>query len=124
MDPDLDAIVLADPSGRIGYFSAGAERLFGHVARAAVGRSLDLIVPPEFRERHWEGLHRAMRSGESRLDRAAANLPVLCADGQVRVFPGRFAFLTDAHGRPVGALAVYGEAAGDERPFGPILKRA
>ena len=121
MNPESQAVVLADPSGRIRYWSRGAERIFGYLAKDAVGQSLDLIVPKEFRERHWAGFQRAMQSGECRLDRAAANLPVLCADGRVRMFPGRFTFATDAHGRAAGALATYtDEAPGSPAPFSPV----
>jgi len=117
---DGQAVVLADASGSIRYWSDGAERLLGHPAAAAVGRSLDLIVPAEYRERHWAAFHRAMASGQCRLDRAATHLPVRCHDGRVRVFPARFVFLADGHGRPVGALAVYSAPDGERPPFSPI----
>lgn len=45
------AIVIADTAGTIRIWSEGAERLFGHRVGAAIGHSLDLIVPPAFRER-------------------------------------------------------------------------
>lgn len=124
MSPETHAVVFADPAGMIRYWSPGAERILGHAAERALGRSLDAIVPEEFRERHWAAFHRAMRSGECRLDRAAAHLPVLCGDGQVRVLPARFTFVTDGHGRAVGALAVYGEAARDAQPWSPVAAEA
>ncbi|MGH9185578.1 MAG: PAS domain S-box protein [Acidimicrobiales bacterium] len=48
-----------------------ATELFGYSAGEAVGASLDLIVPEEFRERHWAGFRRAIETGECHLDRAA-----------------------------------------------------
>lgn len=115
------AVVLADTAGNITGWDAGAERMFGHAASDAVGQRLDLIVPPTYREAHWVGFRRAMADGECRLDGAATNLPVLCADGAVRLFPGRFVFLVDARGTPAGALAVYAEAVGGEEAWGPVL---
>ena len=117
------AIVLADTTGTITSWNHGAEVLFGHRAADAVGRSLDLIVPPAYREAHWAGFRRAMATGECRLDRAATNLPVLHADGGERVLPARFVFLTDARDQPVGAMAIYAEPAGDEQVWGPILAK-
>jgi PAS domain S-box-containing protein len=114
------AIVLAEPSGNIRYWSAGAEEFFGYSAEAAVGQSRDLIVPEEYRERHWAGFRRVMSTGECRLDRATTNLPVRCADATVRVFPGRFVFLSDARNEVVGVMALYSAPAGTEQPFGPI----
>jgi len=119
--PPAEAIVLSDTSGRIRHWSAGAERLFGWSRADAEGRSLDLIVPEEFRERHWSAFHRAMRTAECKADGATANLPVRCKDGGVRPFPARFVFLRDARSRPVGAMAVYATPSGAEVPFGPIL---
>jgi len=52
MDGDeTTAVVLVDTSGTIRYWSAGATALFGHAE--PVGQTLDVIVPPEFQERHW-----------------------------------------------------------------------
>ena len=101
------AIVIADKAGTIKMWSLGAAMLFGYSAQDAIGHSLDLIVPEEYRSRHWAGFHAAMTHGKSRLDGAAANIPVLCQDGQVRRFPARFVFLRDALGQATGAMAIY-----------------
>ena len=120
----IHGIVLCDLQGLISYWSAGAEQLFGYSASAAVGQSLDLIVPEELRARHWAGFRHAVAGGQVTASGAATNLPVKCQDGQVRSFPARFQFLTDAHGVPVGAIGIYGERDGAERPFGPIVPRS
>ena len=41
------AIVVADADGTITWWNPGAEVLFGHSAAAALGQSLDLIVPDD-----------------------------------------------------------------------------
>jgi PAS domain S-box-containing protein len=115
------AIVMATPDGIIRHWDAGGEELFGHASEAAIGRSLDLIVPPGFRERHWAAFREAVTTGVCKLDRAATNLPVLCRDGAVRAFPGRFVFLQGPRGEVVGAAALYSRPAGGEVPFGPIV---
>jgi PAS domain S-box-containing protein len=119
-EPDTRAIVVADTEGVIVHWNEAAYRLFGHAPADAVGRSLDLIVPDDFREAHWAGFHRAMSMGECELDRAATHLPVKCADSTVGMFPARFVFLIDAHGRPAGALAIYEPPDGVSQPFSPI----
>lgn len=116
--------MLADTSGRIAAWNGGAERLLGHRAGDVIGHSLDVIVPPEFRDAHWTAFHRAMTTGECHLDRAASNLPALHADGTVRVLPARFVFLTDGRGAPAGAVAVFAEPTGREEVWGPVLDRA
>ncbi len=115
-------MVVADAGGRIVHWSAGAAELFGHAVEDALGEPVDLIVPPAYRDRHWAGFHRAMATGDCRLDGAATNLPTLHRDGTVRVIPGRFVFLVDPRGTPIGAAAIYADPAGGEEEWGPIIE--
>jgi PAS domain S-box-containing protein len=113
-----NAVVVVDPTGTIRYWSSGATALFGH--GDSVGLKLDIIVPEPFRDMHWSGFHRAMTTGESRSSGDRRNIPVLCADGEVRPFPGTFTVTWDAHGRPTGAIAIWSDRRGDEEPFSEI----
>ncbi len=101
------AILIADLSGIIRTWNAGAEKLFGYSAAEAVGQTLDLIVPDSARDAHWKGFRAAIGSGVSRIEGIAADIPVRCRDGRVVRFPGRFTLLRDARDQVVGALAVY-----------------
>ena len=65
------AIIFADRTGIIRYWGKGACEFFGFTDKEAVGHSLDIIVPAEFREKHWSGFHAAMSTGKSRLNGAA-----------------------------------------------------
>ncbi|MFN3522737.1 MAG: PAS domain S-box protein [Phenylobacterium sp.] len=47
-----EAIVVADPEGRILLFSAGAQTIFGHRAEDVIGQRVELLMPPRFREEH------------------------------------------------------------------------
>ena len=105
--PTEPALVLAEPSGVIRVWNPGAEALFGHRAADAIGQTLDLIVPPEFRERHWAGFKAAMDAGDGKIDRAAANLPALHRDGTVMRVAVRLLVLHDARDRVAGAMAVF-----------------
>lgn len=103
----FQAVVVVDRDGVIVYWSEAAEALTGHAQQTLVGRSLDVIVPEEYRDRHWTGFRAAMATGVSRFEGLGANIPVLHADGQVRRWPGRFSVLRDARGMPAGAAAVW-----------------
>ena len=56
------AVLVVDTEGVIRFWSEGAAHLFGHDNARAVGNTLDLIVPVDFRERHWSGFHRAIEA--------------------------------------------------------------
>jgi hypothetical protein len=96
----------------------GATSLFGH--DNPTGETLDVIVPEEYRERHWSGFHRAMATGESPISGGRLNIPVRCGDGETKAFPGTFSVVRDGFGRPVGAIGVWSMRRSDEQPFSPI----
>jgi PAS domain S-box-containing protein len=114
------AVLVVDIDGVIRFWSPGAERLLRHDRAAALGRTLDLIVPDEFRHRHWDGFHRAMESGKSYIDGAAAVLPVQCGDGSVQRFAARLSLIRDPANRVVGAMATYTEVSEVAEPL-PVL---
>ncbi len=78
----LDAILTMDHQGRIVEFNPAAERCFGYTGAQAIGRVMaELIVPPELRERHREGLRRYLATGEAKILGRRLELPALRADG-------------------------------------------
>lgn len=115
------AIVRSDTQGCIVEWDRGAEEFFGYSSSEALGQSLDLIVPDEFKDRHWAGFNRTMETGECNRDRATTNIPVRCKDESIRAFPGRFVFLQDARDKVVGVIALYAAPQGSEQAFGPIV---
>jgi PAS domain S-box-containing protein len=77
-----DAIVAADKAGIISFWNPGAERVFGYSSAAAVGQSLDIIIPERLRRRHWDGYRRVMASGQSRYgDGDVLAVPAIRKDG-------------------------------------------
>jgi len=61
-----DAVVYSDAAGRIQFWNQGAEAIFGFTASEAIGESLDIIVPLNLRQRHWDGYDKTMRTGVTR----------------------------------------------------------
>ena len=62
-DQSPDAVLATDGSGVIEFWNRGAERIFGIAADRAMGQSLDLIIPENLRQQHWQGWARVMRTG-------------------------------------------------------------
>ncbi|MFC6987989.1 PAS domain S-box protein [Haloplanus sp. GCM10025708] len=61
-----EAVMFADLEGTIRLWNDAAERIFGFSREEAVGSSLDIIVPEEFRDPHWDGYFDAIEAGETR----------------------------------------------------------
>jgi PAS domain S-box-containing protein len=111
------AIVVADAHGIITRWSPGAEALFGYSAATALGQSLDLIVPDTLRARHWAAFRRTMDAPQ--VKDLAADIPVLCADGQVKDFAGRLLVLSDGLGVALGAIGIFAaQGTTGIKPFG------
>lgn len=101
-----DAIVATDRDGIIRFWNPGAERVFGHSREAAVGCSLDLIIPERLRQRHWEGFAKVMRSGQSRYGEGdLLSVPALRKDGTTLSVQFTIASLRQA-GQMVGMAAI------------------
>ena len=61
----LDAVIGMDHRGIVTEFNPAAERMFGHSRDQAIGRQLaDLIIPPDLRQQHRDGLKRHLATGE------------------------------------------------------------
>ncbi len=59
-----DAIVTADSDGNIVGWNQGAERIFGYTEAEVRGQPLMLLMPERFRDRHLNGMRRAL-AGEA-----------------------------------------------------------
>ena len=105
---DLDVIVMTNTAGVITFWSRGAEAAFGHAATAAVGQSLDLIVPAQYQKDHWTGFRRAMAAGSAAIEGRATPFPIRRADGVVESVLGRITLVRNAGGELIGAMAVFG----------------
>jgi len=68
LDTALDAVVVMHRDGTVAAWNGLAETTFGWSKAEALGRFMaDLIIPPQHREAHSEGLARYNRTGEERV---------------------------------------------------------
>ena len=100
-----DAIIFAGTDGVIREWNAEAEAMFGHTREEAVGQSLDLIIPEEFRKAHWAGFDRALADGETKYKGRAMPTRSVRKDGSTFYVELSFAIVLDAAGTVLGALA-------------------
>src|SRR6516164_3094893 len=102
-----DAIVYADAEGVIRVWNRGATRIFGFAEAEALGRSLDIIIPENLRERHWQGYRATIRTGQSRYgDGQILSVPAVRQDGiRVSVEFTIVPFADDA-GKMIGIAAI------------------
>jgi PAS domain S-box-containing protein len=102
-----DAIIATNRNGAVTFWNAGAERIFGFDAADAIGQPLDLIIPDNLRDRHWQGYQRVMASGESRYGHGdLLSVPALTKDGRRISVEFTIVLLKDEQNRPTGTAAI------------------
>jgi PAS domain S-box-containing protein len=102
-----DAIIYADAEGVIRLWNRGATRIFGFAEAEALGCSLDIVIPENLRERHWQGYRATMRTGQSRYgDGQILSVPAVRKDGTRVSVEFTIVPFTDDAGRMIGIAAI------------------
>src|SRR4051794_35793533 len=100
------AVVVADAEGVIRFWNPASEAMFGHARADAIGQSLDLIIPDKLRQRHWDGYHRVMATGETEYGGRTLAVPALRADGTRISVEFTVTLLEDDDGAVAGIAAI------------------
>ncbi|HKU05212.1 MAG TPA: PAS domain S-box protein [Bradyrhizobium sp.] len=108
----MNATLAIDTSGLIRMWSRDAEALLGYSESEAIGRSIELIIPPHLRGRHHAGFGRYVQTGVSHLPDVAIS-PALHKTGtivkvQISVRP-----VYDENRKIVGVEAMMSRLAGE-----------
>ena len=83
LDTVLDAVIVLSKDGRVAAWNGLAEYTFGWTAGEACGKRLsDLIIPPEHRASHEDGMARLHGGSAPRVLNRRIELPALCKDGR------------------------------------------
>jgi PAS domain S-box-containing protein len=78
----FDCIITMDGEGRIVEVNAATEATFGYSSQEMVGQDLaELMIPPDTRAAHREGLERYMKTGAARIVGHPVELVAMRADG-------------------------------------------
>lgn len=101
-----DAIVVCDASGAITLWNPAATRIFGFSESEALGQSLDLIIPTRQRQRHWDGYHKTMETGQTRYGNDVLRVPALHKEGRALSIAFTVAMLYSADKKVTSIIAV------------------
>lgn len=105
-----DAIIYADSLGVIAFWNKGAERIFGFSEAEAIGKSLDIIIPENLRQRHWDGFAETVRTGKTRYGAGdVLAVPALRKDGSRISIEFTILPFSDQAGRILGMAAILRE---------------
>ncbi|MGC2460808.1 MAG: EAL domain-containing protein [Steroidobacteraceae bacterium] len=95
-NPDGDALVVMDDTGRITDWNSQAEKTFGWSREQVIGKSLaETIVPIQYREAHKHGMQMFLETGEGPIVNKRIELWAMHRDG--REFPVELAVFPVKH---------------------------
>lgn len=106
IEGSLDAVITADPRGRILEFNPAAERIFGYARSEVLGKdAAEILLPKAVREAHRRELVRYLATGESPLLGRRIEVPGMRKDGSE--FPAEVAITrVDRSARPLFTVFV------------------
>jgi two-component system NtrC family sensor kinase len=58
-----DAIILINNEGKIAYWNIAAEKMFGYDDSEMMGKDLDTVIPPQYKDAHKKGFARFAETG-------------------------------------------------------------
>jgi PAS domain S-box-containing protein len=86
LDTSQEAFIAMNGAGEVTAWNRAAEQTFGWPAEKALGRPLaDVIVPERYREAHWRGIDKFLKTGRGPIMNKRIELMALHRDG--REFP-------------------------------------
>lgn len=106
VDNTGDAIIFGDSEGMVRLWNVAAEKMFGFRAEEIAGKSMDLIIPENLRERHREGYDETMRSGRTQYSRNLLAVPALRKDGARISIEFTIVLIRGEDGKLLGPVAV------------------
>ena len=101
-----EAVIISDRDENILFWNASAERIFGYSPAEAVGKTLSIITPERFRERHSKGYFHTMETGKTKYGNTLLRVPALHKDGRSISIAFSVTMIFDDQEQPMAIAAV------------------
>jgi PAS domain S-box-containing protein len=77
-----EGVIISDRDEKILFWNASAERIFGFTPDEALGKTLSIITPERFRERHSKGYFHTIQTGQTKYGHTLLRVPAVHKDGR------------------------------------------
>ena len=101
-----EAVIISDRDERILFWNASAQRIFGYGPDEALGKTLSIITPERFRERHSKGYFHTMETGQTKYGNALLRVPALRKDGRSISIAFSVTMIFDDQKQPIAIAAI------------------
>ena len=104
---DQRATVTVDRDGIIRKWDDAVTEVAGYSADEALGRSLNVVIPPVLRSLHWHGFDRAMQRGRLSKPGKTYKVPTVRGDRRIVVAHATFELIPGPGGGTRGAVVTF-----------------
>ena len=101
-----EAVIISDRDENILFWNASAERIFGYSLDEALGKTLSIITPERFRERHSKGYFHTMETGKTKYGNTLLRVPAIHKDGRSISIAFSVTMILDDHNQPMAIAAI------------------
>ena len=101
-----EAVIISDRDEHILFWNASAQRIFGYSLEEALGKTLSIITPERFRERHSKGYFHTMETGKTKYGNTLLRVPALHQDGRSISIAFSVTMILDDQDQPIAIAAI------------------
>ena len=101
-----EAVIISDRDENILFWNASAERIFGFTPDEALGKTLSIITPERFRERHSKGYFHTIQTGQTKYGHTLLRVPAVHKDGRSISIAFSVSMLFDEQNQAIAIAAI------------------
>ena len=101
-----EAVIISDRDENILFWNASAERIFGFTPDEALGKTLSIITPERFRERHSKGYFHTIQTGQTKYGHTLLRVPAVHKDGRSISIAFSVSMLFDKQKQAIAIAAI------------------
>jgi len=101
-----EAVIISDRDENILFWNASAERIFGFTPEEALGKTLSIITPERFRERHSKGYFHTIQTGQTKYGHTLLKVPAVHKDGRSISIAFSVSMLFDEQKQAIAIAAI------------------
>ncbi|MBU3538844.1 PAS domain S-box protein [Polynucleobacter sp. UK-Gri1-W3] len=101
-----EAVIISDRDENILFWNPSAERIFGYSSDEALGKTLSIITPERFRERHSKGYFHTIQTGVTKYGNTLLRVPAMHKDGRSISIAFSVSMLFDDSKQPIAIAAI------------------
>lgn len=101
-----EAVIISDRDENILFWNASAERIFGFTPEEALGKTLSIITPERFRERHSKGYFHTIQTGQTKYGHTLLRVPAVHKNGHSISIAFSVSMLFDEQNRAIAIAAI------------------